>query len=1046
MIFDLDGVLSDSAKIHAAAWKDVFDAVLPHLPNADTAPFDEARDYPGYVEGRPGMDGIREFLASRGAGVPEGTDTDDATELTVHGLAALQQRRFTEQLTGRGVHALPGVKSLLRRLHADNVHTAVVTSSRNGRHVLESTGLARLVSVLVDGTDAARLSLPGKPSPAMFLQAARQLQTHPAATMVVDASTSGVRAAAAGRFGLVVGVCTVDHAERLRAAGATVLVASLSGLDWATVEIPVPARRPTPPAPDPWSLLSHGFDPAHEGRWETMFTLGNGYWATRGSQPGSTQDGVHCPGTYFAGVYNRRVTTLGHTEVESEHLVNAPDWTYLAVYGPGGEAYSVGSSLLVDHTRRLDLRRGILSIDDTYVDAAGRAVSTAMRRLQSQADPHLAAMQTRLVAGNWSGTIAICSAINTAVANRNAAGDAMLAGGHLLPPTVSRPGTDAVLVEAQTSQSRLTVALASQTRVLDRHGHAVPHTSRFVSDGGLFGHEITLSLTAGEPVIIEKIVAAATSRDPALSTAGLDAAGRLARAPGFAELQGEHVRAWQGLWSRFAVELPADTGAALAMNLNTFHVLQSVPTGVELDAGIPARGLHGEGYRGHIFWDELFVYPMLTLRRPALTRSLLMYRYRRLGQARAAASAAGLKGAMFPWQSGSSGRDETPAQLFNTLDGRWMPDNSHLQVHVGLAVAYSVWQYYQATADDGFLAQYGAEMLVEVARFFAGLATYDPTGDRFDISGVMGPDEFHDAYPDGPGTGLRNNSYTNVLTSWVLSRADEAMAVLAGLDTPDGAALWAPAAQELRDWDHISRRLRVHFHADGIISQFDGYEALADFDWKAYRDRYGDLGRLDLILQAEGDSTNRYQISKQADVLMLFYLFSAEELRAIFERLGYALPAALVRRTVSYFLARTSHGSTLSRLAHSWVLARSDREKSWSLFNQALECDLADSHGGTTREGVHLGAMAGTVDMAIRCYGGVETRQDELLIHPRLPAELPRVVFQLSYRGQPIDVELTHSAAVLRLHPGTMAPIHVRVEGIRRTLHPGSVFRLALRN
>ena len=152
-----------------------------------------------------------------------------------------------------------------------------------------------------------------------------------------------------------------------------------------------------------------------------------------------------------------------------------------------------------------------------------------------------------------------------------------------------------------------------------------------------------------------------------------------------------------------------------------------------------------------------------------------------------------------------------------------------------------------------------------------------------------------------------------------------------------------------------------------VINTALARKALEEFDWDAYRARYGNIGRLDLILQAEDDTTNRYRLSKQADVLMLFYLFSAEELRTVFERLGYTLPPELIPRTVQYYLARTSHGSTLSRLTHGWVLARTDRPRSWSLFEQALEADLADTQGGTTHEGVHLGAMAGTADMVIRC-------------------------------------------------------------------------------
>ncbi|QHE74212.1 Trehalose-6-phosphate phosphatase (plasmid) [Rhodococcus sp. WAY2] len=797
--------------------------------------------------------------------------------------------------------------------------------------------------------------------------------------------------------------------------------------------------QPTPPGG--WNLVHDRFDHAQEATREALCTLGNGYWATRGAVPGSTADAVHYPGTYLAGIYNRLTTALdGHT-VETEHLVNAPDWTFLTVRVGDGPVLCPGSPEMLSYRQDLDLRTGVLTRTHRYRDAVGRTTRVTSRQFQSLTETHLAALELILEAEDWSGEMTVESAVNGAVANRNVAADRALAHEHLVPVRSVELDGEAVLYEAVTNQSRISIATAARTRVgaadtvVDR---------RLIAEQARAGHTITLSLGRGIPVTLEKIVAVATSRDRAASTAALDAGNRIGRAPGFGELLGAQENAWAALWERFGIDLETGVRQSLALNLHIFHVLQTVAAAdTDLDAGLPARGLHGEGYRGHIFWDELFVYPMLTLRRPELTRSFLLYRYRRLDAARAAARDDGLNGAMFPWQSGSDGREETPAELFNVRNGVWMADNSRRQRHVGLAVAYSVWQYYQATADTGFLAEYGAEILVEVARLFTSLAVHNPADDHFDISGVMGPDEYHDGYPDAPGQGLRNNAYTNVLAAWVLARAEDAVGLLACRDCDP---LWRRLhlkPEEPAHWDRISRRLRVPFH-DGVISQFEGYEALEEFDWDTYRARYGNIGRLDLILQAEGDTTNRYRLSKQADVLMLFYLFSAEELRTVFERLGYTLPPELIPHTVQYYLARTSHGSTLSRLTHGWVLARSDRTRSWSLFEQALEADLADTQGGTTREGVHLGAMAGTADMVIRCYGGVETRQDVLWLHPVLPAELTEASFRLSYRGQPISIGLTQDRARVRLYPCSAGPVRLCVEGIEKTLVPGEVWEVDL--
>ena len=427
----------------------------------------------------------------------------------------------------------------------------------------------------------------------------------------------------------------------------------------------------------------------------------------------------------------------------------------------------------------------------------------------------------------------------------------------------------------------------------------------------------------------------------------------------------------------------------LPVAVQLFHLSQTLsPHTADLDAGVPARGLHGEGYHGQVFWDELFVFPFLNFRLPELTRALLRYRHRRLPQARRRAAGRGLKGALFPWQSGSDGRDESPDLSRNPLTGRWVPDYSGRQYHVGLAVAYNVWRHWETTGELSFLALYGAELLIETARLWAGLATYDPTADRYDIRGVMGPDEFHDGYPDRPGQGVDNCAYINVMTAWVLARARDAHALL---DQHHGAELWQHmhlTDEELSRWEHIGRRLRLSFLASGIIEQFEGYGGLAELAWEGYRARYGDIGSLGAILQAEGDSSNRYKASKQADALMLLYLFTAEELTALIHHLGYDFDPKRIPATVDYYLARTSHGSTLSRVAHAGVLARTDRRRSWRILREALSTDVADLPGASTREGIHLGATAGTLDILQRCYIGLDVRHDVLWLNPLLPDDL----------------------------------------------------------
>jgi trehalose/maltose hydrolase-like predicted phosphorylase len=452
----------------------------------------------------------------------------------------------------------------------------------------------------------------------------------------------------------------------------------------------------------------------------------------------------------------------------------------------------------------------------------------------------------------------------------------------------------------------------------------------------------------------------------------------------------------------------------------------------------PARGLHGEAYRGHIFWDELFILPFFTARTPAVTRSLLMYRYHRLGAARALARAAGFMGAMFPWQSSSDGREATQTMHLNPRSGSWDPDHSHLQRHVNAAIAYNTWTYYQVTGDVEFLDSYGAELLLEIARFWASAATLDERTGRWVIHGVMGPDEYHETYPAASVGGLNNNAYTNVMAVWCLQRAFDALDVLRGQRRIELLERLEIAAPELRRWRDIGERMTVPFLDDGLIEQFDGYRDLAELDWDAYRAKYGNIERMDRILRAEGDTPDRYKVSKQADVDMLFYLLSAEELCDLFARLGYRFTADDIARNVAYYRPRTCDGSTLSKVVLASVMHHLDPEEGGRLFLAALASDIDDVQGGTTAEGVHLGAMAGTVGIVLHRYAGVQLLPQGVILAPALPRRLRQVRFRVCYRGRWLAVKLSNERVVVTADARAGAPVPVRLWGEWHRLEPGS--------
>ena len=1302
VLFDLDGVITDTAAVHEAAWQELFDSYLTNrAPSAaeNHDPFTPA-DYRHFIDGKPRYDGVRDFLSSRGVSLPWGADSDGPEQETVCGLGNRKQELFLHWVAA-GIPVFASTVALVRRLRDAGVRVGVISASRNAALVLESAGLTDLFEVRVDGVVAAELGLPGKPDPAIMLEAARRLGVRPGRSVVVEDAEAGVTAARAGGFGLVLGVdrtgttgiqlreCGADAVigdlaevsvrdtdrrmsalpdalasfeqiagvasarrpafffdfdgtlsdivedpaaatlvpgadEALRSLAALYPVAVLSGrglddirarigipglwyagshgfemvdpdgvyhhnetaalavpaleraaaelterlsdipgvvvehkqyavavhyrnaaegsaaavtaavhdvgrsgglrvtsgrmvvelrpnLDWdkgKTLEwiarevdgdetlLPIfigddltdedafdavlhdgigivvqhsedgdrsTAARFALTDPDhvrefigrivsqsdidnqtrssPWTFTFGGYIPEQEKLRETLCSVGNGYWATRGCAPEADAGPLHYPGTYAAGLYNRLTDEIAGVRIENESLVNLPNWLSLKFRIDGDDWFDIDRAQVLSYQQTMDLRHAELVRDFRFRDPAGRITRVLQRRIAVAHLPHACAVETTIWAENWSGTAEFLSLIDGDVRNSGVDRYRDLSSDHLVATSTRELSEDSALLVCETVQSRIPIAVAARTTVW-RGDEPLAADRRFVDEPRRTGHDCIVTLETGESVTVEKLATIFSGLDDAISEPG-DAAVRLLDHLGrYADLREGHVREWAHLWERFDIDFDADPDTMRVVRLHMLHLLETVPNRAEdLDAGVPARGLNGEAYRGHIFWDELFVFPVLNLRSPAITRSLLRYRYRRLPEARRAAREAGFAGAMFPWQSGSDGREESQKLHLNPNSGRWNPDASARAHHIGIAVAYNVWQYYQVTGDLEYLTENGAEMLAEIARFWVSRAEFDERLQRYVIRGVIGPDEFHSGYPDAPYDGIDNNAYTNVMAVWVILRALDALDALPLRDRLDLLDSLGIRGSELDRWDSVSRRMYVPFH-EGVISQFEGYGDLAELDWHGLRERHGNIRRLDRLLEADNDSVNRYKASKQADVLMLFYLLSADELRELFARMGYRFTPEQIPRTVDYYLHRTSHGSTLSSVVHAWVLARGDRERAMRYFEQVLASDIADIQGGTTAEGIHIAAMAGSIDLLQRCLTGLETRADRLIINPLWPESLGTLRMPIYYRGHRLHLTIRGRSTEISVDLSDHPPIAIDYRGKEQMLMPGTSMQL----
>ena len=445
-----------------------------------------------------------------------------------------------------------------------------------------------------------------------------------------------------------------------------------------------------------WLLRYSGFDASEQGLREALTTLGNGYFCTRGACFTAKADETHYPGTYLAGGYNRVGTEIRGHFIENEDLVNLPNWLPLTFRIDEGDWFALGEMDHFDYEQILNLYDGIVLRQFRVRDADLRVTKVTERRFVHMESPHLAGIEITLTPENWNGCIEIRSSIDGAVVNDGVPCYRGLNNRHLLPCKMQQVNADTIALKTQTNQSGLEITMAARTRFFREHQtQPIAVDLRVIEETDLISHLFLLTANKGESVRVGKIVALYTSRDSAASAPVLEASNAAAEADTFDQLLSSHKCAWSYLWRRFALDLEhtdqiTDISNKISMiiHLYIFHLLQTTSVNIMypgLDVGVPSRGWHGEAYRGHIFWDELFIFPLINLRIPEITRSLLLYRYRRLPAARRAARAEGFKGAMFPWQSGSNGREESQRLHLNPRSGRWLADNSRLQRYVNIA-------------------------------------------------------------------------------------------------------------------------------------------------------------------------------------------------------------------------------------------------------------------------------------------------------------------------------------------------------------------------
>lgn len=1002
VIFDLDGVITQTALVHSLAWKEMFDNYLREREQKYGESFREfthEADYLTYVDGKPRYEGVKSFLSSRGINIEFGDPSDRTTQETICGIGNRKNDAFNEILERDGVKGYPSTLKLMQQLKDEGIRIGVASSSKNCEKVLAAAGLLEMVETRIDGVVSAERGLKGKPEADIFTTAADELGVDYHNAVVVEDAISGVQAGKKGNFGLVLGLAREDNHQALYANGADIVVSDIAEIGLEGI------RRwfDTGIENDSWEILFRDYDPFKERSREALLSVGNGYFGTRGAMEEMEINSINYPATYMAGVYNRRTSQVAGRDVENEDLVNLSNWLPVTFKVEDEDYLDLNKTRILEICRRMDVRKGVLHRSMIVEDQKGRRTQLVSRRFASMKDPHLAALEYTITPLNYSAKITLRSMLTGDHINEGVARYAELDQHHLEAVEAWSVGNLQSL-EVCTRQSDIRVQQIARLDVSLGKEMLFP-TYESTNEGGRSTLWFSVEITQGRPLRLQKSVVMNNSVQKDLYlTAPLDI---LNNAGSFEDILQASAEAWERIWQRIDIKIAGDRHSQKLLRLHLYHLLStSSPNNVNIDFGIPARGLTGEAYRGHIFWDELYILPLYFLHYPAIARAILMYRYRRLGEARNYAKEFGYQGAMFPWQSGSDGREETQKFHFNPLSGRWGDDHSSLQRHVNLAIAYNIIQYYRHSVDQEFMLKYGAEMLCEICRLWESMAVKELPSGRYSIAKVMGPDEFHEHLPGSPQSGLKDNAYTNVMTAWMFR---ETLQFIEELETEDAEALKENLGfsdEERLRWKDISLKLNLHIQQN-IIAQFEGYFGLKDLDWDHYRKKYTNIYRMDRILKAEGLSPDEFKLAKQADVLMLFYNLDREKVSEIIQGFGYTLSEDYLKSNFDYYLPRTSHGSTLSRVVHAYLASQIGMpDLAWEMYSEALGSDLNDIQGGTTAEGIHTGVMAGTVMIALRAYAGINTNGKVLIVNPELPERWKKMTFSIRFKGVRFSIEL----------------------------------------
>ncbi|MBV8360260.1 MAG: glycoside hydrolase family 65 protein, partial [Deltaproteobacteria bacterium] len=699
------------------------------------------------------------------------------------------------------------------------------------------------------------------------------------------------------------------------------------------------------------------YDPVREEIYEARFAISNGFLGVRaGREIGRGARWIEPHRTYIAGLFD-----IPGAEHPIPRLVAAPGWLQVRITSIG-EPLVYHPSELTSHSMTLDMRRGVLLTEARLADSPTIAVRARTLRLVSLRERAIGLHLVNLEIEEGGIELTLEASFEGL-------------GLGLVP---ERLENDLGIWRTRYSGKRLAMAAASSLEI-DGYEMAPARPGPFVWSW----HWKT---RPGQILRLVRLIAVARG-DAHDSDAGQVASGKLraARRLGWRKVVQEHEASWADRWQRSQFEIGGDSVAEQALRFAVYH-LNSAANPADERVSIGARGLTGEDYQGHVFWDtEIYLLPFYTLTWPEAARALLMYRFWTIDGARAKAASMGWRGAMYAWECADTGAETTPEQVVSP-DGHVIVDIlcGKQEQHITADVAYAVWQYWEATRDQQFLLDAGAEIILETGRFWSSRAQRESDG-YCHIRGVIGPDEYHEHIDD--------NAFTNVMARWNIRRALDVAAALRER-WPDHWAGLSSRLQltdtELSHWRTVAETMATGWSPQmGLFEQFAGFFGLEEIDLSPYEGRSVPM---DTMLGRQ--RTQRTKVIKQADVVALLGLLPEE------------FPGDSAAANFRYYEPRCCHGSSLSAAMHALVAARLGySEMALRYFQHAVATDLADTHMAIAG-GLHMAALGGTWLTAVFGFAGLSLRSDEIGFEPKLPASWRSLGFRIEWRGRRLKIRI----------------------------------------